>query len=101
MTDEEAAQAVIALNQAYVAAAADFCRRRPSMAAIYLNMSEDQVTEFASIMPTDLVRLNALPVALVSPLACSGQLLGARSAEDILVATQAAVAASRRGGRSC
>ncbi|MEZ5934823.1 MAG: hypothetical protein R3F54_23390 [Alphaproteobacteria bacterium] len=99
MTNDEAAQAIVALNQAYVAAAADFCRRRPTMAGIHLNMSPDHVAQFAEIRPTDLIRLNALPIAIVSPLTNAGRLLSARSVEEILASTQAAISTYRPGGQ--
>ena len=66
------------------------------MAGVYLNMSEEQVRKFGSIMPADLIRLNALPIALISPLESAHRLISARSAEDILTAIQASIEAYKR-----
>ena len=50
-------RAVIALNQSYLAAAAELCRQQPRMARILLHMSEEHVAAFAAITALDLTRM--------------------------------------------
>ena len=84
-------RAVIALNQSYLAAAAELCRQQPRMARILLHMSEEQVAAFAAITVLDLTRTNAIPFALVRPHASVLEILQAQSAAEIYAPTQAAV----------
>jgi hypothetical protein len=99
MTSDEWAEAIISLNQSYVMAVAELCRRQPDAAGFYLNMSSDDVEAFARFRPAELVRLQAIPIAIASPVAGARQLLAARSAEDILKPVQAAYQTHAEGKR--
>jgi hypothetical protein len=91
--ETQATQAVIALNQAYVAAAAELCRQHPLLATILLHLEPDHLARLSGTTPFDLVRLNAVPVALVRPHPCLTRLLGATSVDALLAAAQDAVIA--------
>jgi len=109
MTKDEWTEAIIRLNQRYVVAVAELCRRQPTMAEVYLNMPKGHVEAFARFTSDDLVRLNAIPIAINAvrlnaipiainaPLLMAPQLLTARSVDDILRPVQAAFRAHRRG----
>ncbi len=93
LDEAQATQAVIALNQAYIAAAAELCRQHPRLATILLHLEPDHLEKLSSTTPFDLIRLNAVPVALVQPHPCLTRLLGATSADALLAAAQDAVIA--------
>jgi len=97
MTKDEWTEAIIRLNQRYVVAVAELCRRQPTMAEVYLNMPKGHVEAFARFTSDDLVRLNAIPIAINAPLLMAPQLLTARSVDDILGPVQAAFRAHRQG----
>ncbi len=84
-------RAVIALNQSYLAAAAELCRQQPRMARILLHISAEHVAAFAAVTALDLARVNAIPFALVRPHASVLKILQAQSAAEIFAPTQAAV----------
>ncbi|MEZ5936097.1 MAG: hypothetical protein R3F54_30180 [Alphaproteobacteria bacterium] len=93
LDEAQATQAVIALNQAYVAAAAELCRQHPHLATILLHLGPDHLARLSGTTPFDLVRLSAVPVALVQPHPCLTRLLGATSVDALLAAAQDAVIA--------
>lgn len=97
MTKDEWTEAIIKLNQRYVVAVAELCRRQPTMAGVYLNMSKGHVEAFARFTSDDLTRLNAIPIAINAPLLMAPQLLAARSVDDILGPVQAAFRAHGQG----
>lgn len=84
-------KAVIALNQAYLAAAAELCRHDKTLAAMVLHLDQDGVQRLASTTPADLCRLSDVSVALVHPHSCMRTVLGARAKSEILPSIQAAV----------
>ncbi|MEZ5933224.1 MAG: hypothetical protein R3F54_14985 [Alphaproteobacteria bacterium] len=97
MTRDEWTEAIIKINRHYVVAVAELCRGQPTMAGVYLNMPEGHVEAFARFTSDDLVRLNAIPIAITSPVLTAPQLLAARSVDDILRPVQAAFRAHGRG----
>lgn len=93
LDETQATRAVIALNQAYVAAAAELCRQHPRLASVLLHLQPDHLARLSGTTPFDLLRLSAVPVALVHPHPCLIRLLGATSVDTLLAATQDAVSA--------
>lgn len=92
-------KAIIALNQAYLAAAAELCRRDSTLASLVLHLDQDDVQRLASTTSADLSRLSDVSVALVHPHSCMRAVLGARTPSEILPSIQAAVQISEEVGR--
>jgi hypothetical protein len=99
MSRDKWAEGIISLNRGYVIAVAELCRWQPDTAGFYLDMSAEDIEAFARFRPHELVRLNAIPIAIASPVAGARQLLTARSVEDILKPVQAAYHAHTEGKR--
>ena len=97
MTRDEWTEAIIKVNQHYVMTVAELCRWQPTMAGVYLNMPKGHVAAFARFTSDDLVRLNAIPIAVNAPLLMAPQMLAARSVDDILRPVQAAFRAHGQG----
>lgn len=84
-------KAVVALNQAYLAAAAELCRHDSKLASMVLHLDRNDVQQLASTTSGDLSRLSDVSVALVQPHSCMRAVLGARTPCDVFPTIQAAV----------
>ena len=91
MPDQEAAQIVVALNQAYMTGAAELCRKNPKLAGILLHLPEKDVETLAGCTLSDLNRLTAVPMALVHPHRSMRQVFSATSPRDLLAPLMSAL----------
>lgn len=89
--DLKPTKAIIALNQAYLAAAAELCRHDSTLASMVLHLDQDDVQRLASTTSGDLSRLSDVSVALVQPHSCMRAVLGARTRCEVFRSIQAAV----------
>lgn len=92
-------KAIIALNQAYLAAAAEICRLDSAFASLALHLDQDGVDRLASTTSADLSRLGDVSIALVHPHSCMRTILGARTPSEIFPSIQAAVEINGQAGR--
>ncbi len=84
MLESEAAQIVVALNQTYMAGAAELCRRNAKLAGILLHLPASDVEALASCTPLEVNRLTAVPLALVRPHQSMRQVFTSTSSADLL-----------------